>query len=107
MTNQRPRVLFETVAKLAGLNVMFDPEHDAQQTIRSQSIRICALRSSRRSISSRSLPNLFWKLCRRTHLVTVDNLTKRRDYSEQVVKVFTSNVTAPQEMQEMLTVPEP
>ena len=28
MTNQRPRILFETVAKLAGINVLFDPEYD-------------------------------------------------------------------------------
>ncbi len=48
----------------------------------------------------------FWKpLSSNTIFVTVDNPTKRREYAEQVVKVFyLSNVTAPQEMQEMLTV---
>ena len=48
----------------------------------------------------------FWKpLSPNTIFVTVDNPTKRREYAEQVVKVFyLSNVTAPQEMQEMLTV---
>ena len=42
MTNQRPRVLFETVAKLAGINVLFDPEYDQQQTIRARSIDLYA-----------------------------------------------------------------
>ena len=48
----------------------------------------------------------FWKpLSSNTIFVTVDNPTKRREYADQVVKVFyLSNVTAPQEMQEMLTV---
>ena len=27
MNNQPPRVLFETVGKLAGINVLFDPEY--------------------------------------------------------------------------------
>src|SRR6185312_14282532 len=40
-----------------------------------------------------------------TIFVTVDNPTKRREYAEQVVKVFyLSNLTTPQEMQEILTV---
>src|SRR5205823_1345454 len=38
MVNQPPRVLFETVAKVAGINVLFDPEYAQQQTIRTQSI---------------------------------------------------------------------
>src|ERR1017187_1415872 len=37
MTN-KPRVLFETVCKLAGVNVLFDPEYNQQQTIQSVTI---------------------------------------------------------------------
>ncbi len=40
-----------------------------------------------------------------TIFVTVDNPAKRREYSEQVVKVYyLSNTTTPQEVQELLTV---
>ena len=106
MTNQRPRVLFETVAKLAGINVLFDPEYDAQQTIRSQSIDLSRTTLDQALDQLSIISKSFWKpLSPNTIFVTVDNPTKRRDYSEQVVKVFyLSNVTAPQEMQEMLTV---
>ena len=47
----------------------------------------------------------FWKpLSANTIFVTNDNVTKRRDYEEQVMKVFyLSNVIAPQELQEIVT----
>ena len=101
-----PRIMFETVAKVAGINVLFDPEYDTAQTIRTQTIDLT------RSTLQQALDYLslvtksFWKpLSENTIFVTVDNTNKRRDYAEQVVKVFyLSNVTAPQEMQEMLTV---
>src|ERR1700678_4112122 len=106
MTNQRPRVLFETVAKLAGINVLFDPEYDAQQTIRAQSIDLSRTTLDQALDQLSIISKSFWKpLSPNTIFITVDNPTKRREYSEQVVKVFyLSNVTAPQEMQEMLTV---
>ena len=31
MNNQPPKVLFETVGKLAGINVLFDPEYHARR----------------------------------------------------------------------------
>lgn len=106
MTNQRPRVLFETVAKLAGINVLFDPEYDQQQTIRAQSIDLSRTTLEQALDQLSIISKSFWKpLSANTIFVTVDNPTKRREYAEQVVKVFyLSNVTAPQEMQEMLTV---
>ncbi|MGA2711770.1 MAG: secretin N-terminal domain-containing protein [Bryobacteraceae bacterium] len=106
MTNQRPRVLFETVAKLAGINVLFDPEYDQQQTIRAQSIDLSRTTLDQALDQLSIISKSFWKpLSANTIFVTVDNPTKRREYAEQVVKVFyLSNVTAPQEMQEMLTV---
>jgi len=47
----------------------------------------------------------FWKpLSANTIFVTQDNTTKRRDYEEQVMKVFyLTNVTTPQELQEIVT----
>jgi general secretion pathway protein D len=106
MNNSRPRIMFETVAKIAGINVIFDPEYDQQQTIRTQSIDLTRTTLDQALDQLAVLTKSFWKpLSNNTIFVTVDNPTKRREYAEQVVKVFyLSNVTTPQEMQEILTV---
>lgn len=105
MTN-RPRVLFETVAKVAGVNILFDPEYDQQQTIRSTQIDLTRTTLDQALDQLSVITKSFWKpLSNNAIFVTVDNPTKRREYAEQVVRVFyLSNITTPQEMQEMLTV---
>jgi len=105
MTN-RPRVLFETVAKVAGINILFDPEYDQQQTIRSTQIDLSRTTFDQALDQLSVITKSFWKpLAPNAIFVTVDNPTKRREYAEQVVRVFyLSNITTPQEMQEMLTV---
>jgi general secretion pathway protein D len=105
MTN-RPRILFESVAKYAGINVIVDPEYDQQQTLRSQTIDLTNTTIEEALDQVSVLTKSFWKpLSPNTIFVTVDNPTKRREYAEQVVRVFyLSNITTPQEMQEMLTV---
>jgi general secretion pathway protein D len=106
MQNQKPRVLFETVCKLAGVNVLFDPEYTQQQTITQVSVDLNSTSLEQDLDQLSVVTKSFWKpLSSNTIFVTVDNPTKRREYAEQVVKVFyLSNVTGPQEMQEILTV---
>jgi general secretion pathway protein D len=106
MNNQRPRVLFETVAKYAGINVIMDPEYDQQQTIRTAGIDLTNTTVEQALDQLSVQTKSFWKpLSPNTIFVTVDNPTKRREYAEQVVRVFyLSNMTTPQEMQEILTV---
>jgi general secretion pathway protein D len=106
MANQRPRILFETVAKIAGVNILFDPEYDQQQTIRATGIDLTRTTLDQALDQLSVLTKSFWKpLSSNAIFVTVDNPTKRREYAEQVVRVFyLSNITTPQEMQEMLTV---
>ena len=105
MTN-RPRVLFETVCKVAGVNVLFDPEYDQNQTIRTVQIDLSRTTLDQALDQLGVITKSFWKpLSPNTIFITVDNPTKRREYAEQVVKVFyLSNLSSPQEMQEMLTV---
>src|SRR5258706_8971774 len=103
MNNQPMKVLFETVAKLAGLNVVFDPDIPSGgknlsvefngSTVEEALDYLCTLTKS------------FWKpLSPNTIFVTQDNTTKRRDYEDQVVKVFyLKNVGSPQELQEIAT----
>jgi general secretion pathway protein D len=101
-----PRILFETVAKVAGINVLFDPDYDTAQTVRSQQMDLTNVTIEQALDQVSVLTKSFWKpQSSNTIFVTVDNPTKRREYSEEEVKVFyLSNVTTPQELQEMLTV---
>jgi general secretion pathway protein D len=104
MNGQKPRVLFETLGKIAGVNVLFDPDFD-QQNSRPQSVELnnSTLQESLDYIAL--LTKSFWKpLSANAIFVTLDNTTKRRDFEEQVVKVFyLKNVTATTELQELLT----
>ncbi len=109
----RPRTLFETVAKYAGINVVFDPDYNTQQTI-TQPVQIdlshTTLESALDQVSL--VTKSFWKPLpggtsgdSNTIFVSVDNRNNRTLFTDQVVKVFyLSNPTTPQEIQEMLTV---
>ena len=104
MNNQPAKVLFETVGKLAGINVLFDPEFkDAGN--KPQSIELTGATLNEALDYLAIITKAFWKpLSANTIFVTQDNTTKRRDYEEQVMKVFyLTNVTTPQELQEIVT----
>lgn len=103
MNNQPAKVLYETVGKLAGINVVFDPEFQATGKNVSVDLSNTTLEEALRHLSV--LTKTYWKpLSPNTILVTNDNVTKRRDYEEQVVKVFyLENVTKVQELQEIAT----
>ena len=106
MNNQKPRVLFDTIGKLAGVNVLFDPDYDQQQaSIRPQSVDLnnSTLEEALEYVSVAT--KSFWKpLSANTIFVSVENPAKHREYDEQVVKVFyLNNVTSPQELQEIIT----
>jgi general secretion pathway protein D len=102
MVNQPGKVLFETVGKLAGINVLFDPEYT---TPKPQSIELTGATLDEALDYVGLITKSFWKpLSSNTIFVTQDNTTKRRDYEEQVMKVFyLTNVTTPQELQEIVT----
>src|SRR6202162_1465638 len=102
MNNQPPKVLYETVGKLAGINVLFDPQMqpgrpsnlDLNNTTLDEALDYIAL-----------LTKTFWKpVSANAIFVTEDNVTKRRDYEDEVVKVFyLRNPTTVQEFQEIIT----
>lgn len=103
MNNQPAKVLFETVGKLAGINVLFDPEFKGEG--KGQSIELAGASMDEALNYLGIVTKAFWKpLSANTIFVTQDNTTKRRDYEEQVMKVFyLTNVTTPQELQEIVT----
>lgn len=102
MNNQAPRVLFETVGKVAGINVLFDPEYQAP---RAQSIELTNATLEEALDYLAVVTKSFWKaLSPNTIFITNDSVAKRRDYEEQVMKIFyLTNVNTAQEMQEIVT----
>jgi general secretion pathway protein D len=103
MNNQPVKVLFDTVGKLAGINVVFDNDYqpapgkdrftvDLSNTTLEEALDNLAIQTKS-----------YWKaLSPNTIFVTNDNVTKRRDYEDYVVKVFyIKNVTTIQELQEI------
>ncbi len=101
MNNQTVRVMFETVGKLAGINVIFDPEYQ-QGATRNYSVDL-ANTTLEESLEYLSLmTKSYWKpLSSNAIFVTNDNIAKRRDHEENVVRVFyLNNVNSIQELQE-------
>ena len=102
MNSQPTKILFETVGKLAGINVLFDSEFKENNK---QSIELTGATLYEALDYLAVISKAFWKpLSANTIFVAQDNTTKRRDYEEQVMKVFyLTNVTTPQELQEIVT----
>ena len=100
MTNDA-RIVFETVGKLAGLTVIFDPDFTAKRisteltnVTLEQALDIVALQSK-----------AFWKPATSNIIMVVpEGAQKRKDYEEQVVRTFyLSNTLQPQDLTEIVT----
>jgi general secretion pathway protein D len=104
MNNQPTRVLFETVGKLAGVNVLFDPQIQAPPA-RPQSIELNNATLDEALDYLALVTRSYWKpISSNAIFVTDDNPTKRREFEDWVVKVFyLTNVTSQQELQEVVT----
>ncbi|HLG95285.1 MAG TPA: hypothetical protein VKX49_03115 [Bryobacteraceae bacterium] len=102
MNNQPPKVLYETVGKLAGVNVLFDPQ---MQPGRNTNLDLTNVTLDQALDYIALLTKTFWKpISSNAIFVTEDNVTKRRDYEDEVVKVFyLKNPTSVQEFQEIVT----
>src|SRR3984885_15397696 len=102
MNNQPPKVLYETVGKLAGINVLFDPQIQPGKNA-NLDLNNVTLQEALDYIAL--MTKTFWKpVSSNAIFVTEDNVTKRRDYEHEVVKVFyLKNPTSTQEFSEMVT----
>ncbi len=102
MNNQPPKVLYETVGKLAGINVLFDPQMQPGKNA-NLDLNNVTLQEALDYIAL--LTKTFWKpVSSNAIFVTEDNVTKRRDYEDEVVKVFyLKNPTTTQEFSEIVT----
>src|SRR5438128_1582406 len=95
------KVVFDTIGKLAGLTVVYDPDFPARRitvdlvnVTLEQALEIVSLES--KAFVKPVTENIIF--------VIPDQPQKRRDYEEQVVKTFyLSNTVQPQELTEILT----
>ncbi len=104
MNLQPPKVLFETVGKYAGINVLFDPDYTTSGGTKPQSIELNNSSLNEALDYLALITKSFWKpLSANTIFVTQDNPTSRRSFEDWVTKVFyLNNVLTTQELQEIM-----
>lgn len=103
INNQPARVLFESIGKLAGINVLFDPAGidtvgnknfnlDLNNVTLEEALNYVALET-----------HSFWKpISRNAIFVTQESDQKRQEYQDEVVKVFyIQNASTPNEFSEI------
>jgi general secretion pathway protein D len=100
MTNDA-RIVFETIAKLAGLNVIFDPDFTSRRV--TVELPDVTLEEALDAVSLES--KAFWKpLTGSVIYVAPDTPQKRRDVEDEVVRTFyLVNTLTPQDLTEVVT----
>src|SRR5437870_2792589 len=94
------KTVYETICKLAGINVLFDPDYTSRQikvelnnVSLEEALQIVALESK-----------TFWRpVTPNTIFVAADNPAKRKDLEQSVIKTFyLANLSQPTELQDVL-----
>ena len=100
MTNDA-RVVFETIAKLAGLSVIFDPDFTSRRI--TAELPNVTLEQALDAVSLES--KAFWKpLTSSVIFVAPDNPQKRKDLEDEEIRTFyLSNTVTPQDLTEIVT----
>ena len=95
------RIVFETVAKLSGLGIVFDPDLPARRI--SVDLSNVSLEQAFDAVAFES--KTFWApMTSNIIMVAPDQPQKRREMEEQVIQTFyLSNTTTPQELTEIVT----
>jgi general secretion pathway protein D len=94
------KVAYETIGKLAGINVLFDPDYVSRRlTIKLQKV---SLREALDIVALES--RTFWRpVTPNTIFVAQDTQAKRRELEQNVVKTFyLGNVSTPVDLQDMV-----
>ena len=101
MLKEQSKVVFETIGKLAGINVLFDPDFsDSEVEIE---IRNATLPEALDYVGL--LAKAFWKtVTHNTVMVANDNPNKRRELEDEVIKtVYLTNLSTQQDLAEVST----
>jgi general secretion pathway protein D len=91
-------VVYKTLAKLAGINVLIDPDYKPQKI--TFELKDVCLREALNMIAMQS--KTFWRpLSPNTIMVTADSGSKRKEYEQNVMKTFyLRNASTPADLQE-------
>ena len=95
------KIVFDTIGKLAGLTVVYDPDFPQRRI--SVDLNNVTLEQALAVVSFES--KAFWKpLTENIIMVAPDQTQKRRDYEEEVLQTFyLSNTVTPQDLTEIVT----
>lgn len=98
--SQDTKVVYQTIGKLAGVNVLFDPDFNSRPL--NVELNEVTLQEALDLVAAES--KTFWKpMTRNTIFVAADNPAKRKELEENVIKAFyLSNLTAPTELQDLV-----
>jgi general secretion pathway protein D len=103
MNNQPAKVLFETLSKMAGINVMFDPDFISQNQGKNYPVDFQNTTLEEALDYLSLLTKAYWKpISQNAIYVTLENPQKRRDFEDYILKVFyLQHALEPQELQEI------
>ena len=94
------KVIYQTIGKLAGLNVLFDPDYTSRRVsvelngvTLDQALQVVAMESK-----------TFWRpVTPNTIFIAADTIAKRKELEQNVIKTFyLTNVSLPTELQDMV-----
>jgi len=94
------KVIYETVGKLAGINVLFDPDYTSRRV--KIELNNVSLEEALQIIAVET--KTFWRpITPNTIFVAADNPAKRKDLEQSVVKTFyLANLSQPTELQDIV-----
>ncbi len=94
------RIIYETIAKLAGLTVLFDPDFQSQRI--SIDLPNVTLDQALEAVARES--KSFWvPMTSSIIFVAPDNVQKRREFEDEIVKtIYLRNTDSPQELTEIV-----
>ena len=97
---EKSNVIYETVGKLAGINVLFDPDYTPRQV--HVELNNVTLQEALEIISFET--KTFWRpVTPNTIFVAQDNPAKRKELEQNVIKTFyLSNLSQPTELQDIV-----
>ncbi|MDX2269887.1 MAG: cohesin domain-containing protein [Bryobacter sp.] len=103
LNNQPARVLYETIGKLTGINVLFDPDFISQNSGKTFPIDFQNTTLEEALDYLGILTKAYWKpISANAIYITLDNPQKRRDYEDYILKVFyLQHALEPQELNEI------
>jgi len=105
LNNQPPRVLYESIGKIAGITTVIDPDGLGQVQTRNFNVEMGESTVEQAFDYVALLTHTYWKpISSTTIFVAQDTANKRRDYEDFVVKTFyITNASTVQEFQEIST----